>query len=384
MRLLSKLSLGFLILTLLAACSSGPAAPTLIPVQPSAGQEAIVGVSESAAIVMAGKWRAQKIDAFKDEIASPEFDDSSWTEFDAPGTWSSQGFGDLEGQPVIVAYRTKVDVPSSWKGKKVGISAWFNPFNGRVFVNGTAVDPTRKPFAAYADVSDLLQYGKSNTITVTTLYEGYAEFGQGGSPRLGLVDQIAVSAVQREEIKVADFDATFIHPVQAGSYPAVVFNATGSHGMAEREAWYDLGEELARQGIVSLALALPQQKAESIQAAIDYLRQSGMVDSQKIYLFGVDQAAPVMLDAAIANPQIAGLIALSPPQLKNADKLGNRNLLVMVSEKDQSGRLLVWAKESAAAVAGAQVVTLPGDGHGTFVFSTLWSSVRTALLDFIQ
>jgi predicted esterase len=356
----------------------------LVPIQPSAGQEAIAGVSESAAIVLAGKWRAQKVDAFKEEIAAPEFDDSSWTEVDAPGSWSSQGFGDFEGQPVIVAYRTKVDVPSSWKGKTVGISAWFNPFNGRVFVNGTAVDPARKPFAAYADVSNLLQYGKTNTITVTTLYEGYAEFGQGGSPRLGLIDQIAVTAVKREEIKVADFDATFIHPVQDGAYPAVVFNATGSHGMAEREAWYDLGEELARQGIVSLALALPQQKAESIQAAVDYLRQSGMVDSQKIYLFGVDQAAPIMLDAAIADPQVSGLIVLSPPQLKYADKLGTRKLLVIVSDKDQNGRLLTWAKESAAAVADSQLVTLPGDGHGTFVFSTLWSKVRTALVEFIK
>ena len=147
---------------------------------------------------------------------------------------------------------------------------------------------------------------------------------------------------------------------------------------------FELGEELARQGIVSLALALPQQKVESVQAAVDFLRQSGMVDVQKIYLFGVDQAAPVMLDAAVKDPQIAGLVALSPPQLKGMDKFGDRKLLLLVSEKDQSGRLLTWAQESAAAVPGSQLIPLPGDGHGTFVFSTLWSDVRQALLGRLQ
>jgi dienelactone hydrolase len=133
-----------------------------------------------------------------------------------------------------------------------------------------------------------------------------------------------------------------------------------------------------------LALALPQQKTESIQAAVEFLRQSGMVDVQKVYLFGVDQAAPVMLEAAVNDAQIAGLVALSPPSLKSADQLGSRKLLILVSEKDQSGRLLTWAQESAAAVPGSQVIALPGDGHGTFVFSAVWSKVRAALLEFIQ
>ena len=109
-----------------------------------------------------------------------------------------------------------------------------------------------------------------------------------------------------------------------------------------------------------------------------------MVDGQKIYLFGVDQAAPVMLEAAVNDPQIAGLIALSPPQLKSADQLGARKLLILVSEKDQSGRQLTWANESAAAVPGSQVISLPGDGHGTFVFTTVWSRVRSAILEFVK
>jgi uncharacterized lipoprotein YajG len=76
MRLLSRLIPGLFILALLAACNSGPAAPTLVPVQPAAGQDAIAGVSESAAISLVGKWRAQQVAVFKDERA-PEFDDSS-------------------------------------------------------------------------------------------------------------------------------------------------------------------------------------------------------------------------------------------------------------------------------------------------------------------
>ena len=369
---------------LIVSCASGPAAPTLVPAQAAAGQELIAGVSKSAAISLAGKWRAQKVDAFSDQLVAPDFDDSTWTEVIAPDSWENQGFGDLEGTPAMVVYRTKVNVPRAWKGKAVGISAWFNPFNGRVFVNGTVVEPVRKPFASYADVSTLFKYGENNTIAVTTMYEGYSKFTEGGPPRIGLINQIAATAIQREETEISGDKVTFIHPTQKGKYPIIVFNFTGSHFMAEREAWYDTGDDLARDGIASLALALEDQKVESIQAALKYLRQSGFADEQKIFLLGGGQGAPTMLDAALQDLDIAGLILISAPPVKNLNRLDSRPVLFVASQGEQHGLILEQAKESVKGLTNAKVVTLPGEGSGTFIFTTVWSQVRQALIDFVQ
>jgi hypothetical protein len=384
LRIMASACLVGLLVTLLESCSPGAPAPTLIPVQATSGQELLPGVSESAAISLAGKWRAQKVDAFSDQLAAPDFDDSTWKEVTAPDSWSNQGFGDLEGTPSMVVYRIKVDAPRAWKGRAVGLSAWFTPFNGRVFVNGTPVEPVRKPFAPYADVSKLLKYDESNTIAVTTLYEGYSEFTQGGVPRIGLIDQIVVTEIQHEEIEIAGNKATFIHPKQAGVYPVVVFNFTGSHFMAERESWYDMGDDLARGGIASLTLALVNQKTESVQAALDYLLQSGLVDPQKIFLLGGGQGAPTMLDTALQDRTIAGLILISAPPVKNLDGLGPRPVLLVASQAEQHGLILEQAQQSAAGVGNAKVVVLPGEGGGTFIFTTVWSQIRQVLMDFVK
>ena len=373
-----------LLVALLVACAPNVPASTLVPAQAGSGQELLPAVSESAAISLAGKWRAQKVAAFSDELVAPDFDDSTWAEVTAPAPWSEQGFSELEGTPDMVVYRRKVDVQRAWKGKAVGISAWFNPFNGRVFVNGTAAEPVRKPFEAYADVSELLKYGESNTIAVTTMYEGYSEFTESGGPRIGLIDQMAVMAIQREETEIAGNKATFIHPKREGQYPVVVFNFTGSHFMAEREAWYDMGDDLARAGIASLALALGNQRVEDIQVALDYLRKSGLVDEQKIFLLGGGQGAPTMLDAALQDPAIAGLILISAPPLKNLNPLDARPVLFIASQGEQHGLILEQAQESAKGVTNTKVVALPGEGSGTFIFSSVWSQARKALIDFVQ
>jgi hypothetical protein len=353
-------------------------------VEAADGQELIPGVSESAAVPLTGKWRAQNVDAFREELVAPDFDDSSWNEVMAPASWAEQGFGDLEGTPGMVVYRTHVDVPRAWRGKAVGIQAWFNPFNGRVFVNGTPLEPARTPFASYADVSALLKYGESNTIAVTTMYEGYSEFTAGGTPRLGLIDQIAVPAIEHEEVEIAGIKATFIHPRQEGRYPVVVFNFTGSHFRAEREPWFDMGDDLARQGIASLALALDEQNLESVQATLEHLRGSGWIDPDQIILLGGGQGAPTMVDAALQDRAIAGLILISAPPVKNLNELEPRPVLLLASQEEQHGLILEQAQESAGGANNAKVHMLPGEGSGTFIFTSVWSQVRRSLLDFVQ
>jgi hypothetical protein len=216
------------------------------------------------------------------------------------------------------------------------------------------------------------------------MYEGYSEFTEGGQPRIGLIDQIAVTAIQREEVEIAGNKATFIHPKQEGTYPIVVFNFTGSHFRAEREPWFDMGDDLARQGIASLALALNEQNVESVQEAVDYLRQSAWVDPEKIFLLGGGQGAPTMLDTALPDPTIAGLILISAPPVTNLEPLDSRPVLFIASQGEQHGLILEQAQQSAAGMTNAEIITLPGEGSGTFIFTTVWSRVRQALIDFVQ
>jgi predicted esterase len=187
-----------------------------------------------------------------------------------------------------------------------------------------------------------------------------------------------------EEVEIAGNQATFIHPKQAEAYPVILFNSTGSHFMAEREPWFDMGDDLARAGIASLALALNDQQVESVQAAVEYLRQSEFVDPARIFLLGGGQGAPTMLETARNDPAIAGLIFLSPPPLKDLDQLSPRPALLIAGKGEQHGLILEQAQQSAAGVNNAKVVVLPGEGGGTFAFTTVWSQVRRVLINLVK
>jgi hypothetical protein len=59
-------------------------------------------------------------------------------------------------------------------------------------------------------------------------------------------------------------------------------------------------------------------------------------------------------------------------------------VLFIASQAEQRGLMLKQAQESAASAEHADVIALPGEGSGTFLFSSVWSPVRQALLDFVQ
>jgi hypothetical protein len=363
-----------------------PLPPTAVPLLP--GQELIQDVSPTSSIDLAGKWRFSQVKGFSESLTLPGFDDSQWADVDAPAAWTAQGLADQVGKGVIVVYRRQVDVPAEWKGKPAGIHAWFNPFASRVFVNGQQVDPVRTPFAAYADVSDLLKYGEKNTLVVVTQYDGWLEFAEAGPARLGLLEDRPVTKVVQDELTVdtpdGKADATLIYPAEKKNLPGLLLVATGSHGMGEKINWYDLAADLARQGYVSLAVALPQQKPENVLAALKFFRTQPMLDPAKILLFGVDQSSEPALQAALQDGSLNSLILLSPPQvIDDAAKLTKLPLLMLASQGDRSGLILDQVKETAKKAAKAQVVALPGDGHGTFIITNTWNALRQVVLDWL-
>ena len=422
---MQKIWLGLIILVLAAGCTSSPQAlpstappsstipletlpaatePPLTPLPPTPqpatplpataipllpGQELIKDVSLKNSIDLTGKWRFSQVKAFNDSLTLPQFDDSQWMEVDAPAAWAAQGLADQVGKGVIVVYRRQVDVPPEWKGKPVGIHAWFNPFASRLFVNGQQVDPARTPFAAYANVSDMLKYGENNTLVVITQYDGWLDFAEAGPARLGLLEDRPVTKVVQEELSIdtpdGKADATLIYPAEKKNLPGLLLVATGSHGMGEKINWYDLAADLARQGYVSLAVALPQQKPENVLAALKAFRTQPMLNQAQILLFGVDQSSEATLQAVLQDTSINSLILLSPPQvIDDAAKLTKLPLLMLASQGDRNGLILDQVKETAKKAGKAQVVALPGDGHGTFIITNTWNALRQAVLDWLK
>jgi dienelactone hydrolase len=293
------------------------------------------------------------------------------------------------GQAKVVVYRRQVDVPADWQGKPIGISAWFNPHDSSVFVNGQRVEPARKPFAPYADVSELLNYGQANTVAVTTLYDGVFEMAEAGPARLGPIETRPVTRVLQEEVTIpaeaGEADATLVQPAAGQGLPALVLIATGSHGMGEKAEWLELTADLARQRYVSLAVALKIQEPEGALAAVDYLRSLPAVDPARIVLVGADRGGETVILAAVQDAQIAGVVVISGPQVEEVARLGNRPALFLAAEGDQRGRILDQAKAMANLAQGpSQVVALPGNGHGTYVLTNAWNATRQALVAWLQ
>lgn len=380
------------ILAALLAGGCGPAAaptPTPTPLAVAEGQEVITDVSLTEAIELTGLWRFRQVEAFSEEMARPDYDDSDWDQVRAPAPWSEQGLEDLVGQSKVVVYRRQVEVPADWEGRPIGISAWFNPHDSSVFVNGERVEPVRKPFAPYADVSGLLKYGQANTIAVTTLYDGLFEIAEAGPARLGPIEPRPVTQVLQEEVTIpaekGEADATLVRPATGQGLPVLVFIATGSHGMGVKTDWLELASDLARQGYISLAVALKIQEPEGALTAVHYLRSLPMVDPTRIVLVGADQGGETVILAAAQDLQISGVAVISGSPVDEVAQLGQRPILFLAAEGDRHGLVLEQAQEMARLAQGpCQVVALPGNGHGVYVLPNAWNATRQALLAWLQ
>jgi dienelactone hydrolase len=379
------------LVVLLAGNCAAPAAPSATPTHlvPAEGQESITDVSLVNAVGLTGVWRFRPVEAFNEKMAGLDYDDSDWAEIQAPAPWSEQGLEEQVGHPQVVIYRRQIDVPADWEGKPIGISAWFNPRDSLVYVNGQRVEPARKPFASYADVSELLRFDQANTIAVTTLYDGIFEMAEVGPARLGIIEQRPVTQVLQEQVSIpteaGESDAALVRPAAGEGLPALLFVSTGSHGMGEKTEWLELAADLARQGYVSLPVALKVQKPDGALAAVDHLRSLPAVDPARIVLVGADRGGETVILAAVQDAQIAGVVVISGPQVDEVTQLGQRPILFIAATGDHRGRVLEQAQAMADLAQGPhQVVALPGDGHGTYVLANAWNATRQALISWLQ
>jgi len=104
------------------------------------------------------------------------FDDSSWRKLDLPHDWSIEGKLE-QNNPMKGAggyfpagtgwYRKKFNIPSTWKGKCISVYFEGVYMNSEVFVNGKSLGVHPYGFTSFDyDLSQLLQYGKENTLAV--------------------------------------------------------------------------------------------------------------------------------------------------------------------------------------------------------------------------
>ena len=100
---------------------------------------------------------------------SIEYDDSQWALINAGKRWEDQGFADLDSYGW---YRKEVEIPRSWKGKKIWLK--FGGVNDayEVFINGESVGFFGEANISYAskpsftEISKYLEFGESNKIAL--------------------------------------------------------------------------------------------------------------------------------------------------------------------------------------------------------------------------
>ena len=122
------------------------------------------------------------------DFKSPDFDDSDWIKVSIPADWETQGFSDYDG---IGWYRVKITIPESLKNDELIVllgkiddvdESYFNGKligkTGRIPAHGKTYDYNEeyKEIRAYEIPSELIQYGKENTIAVR-VYDSYFHGG---------------------------------------------------------------------------------------------------------------------------------------------------------------------------------------------------------------
>jgi beta-galactosidase len=213
-----------------------PARATLIP-YPLSGDALTFERKKSPWFInLNGQWDF-KIKSRPEEVTFAELSADAWSPITVPGNWTMLGFGhphytnvqmpfpnvppDVPDENPTGIYRREFSLPESWKGRRVVLH--FGGCEGAlyVYVNGQPVGlskDARTP--AEFDVTDLVQYGKTNELMAVVVQWSDASF-------------------------IEDQD----HWWQAGLQREVFLYATGTPHIQDVFARGDLADDL-RQGIL--------------------------------------------------------------------------------------------------------------------------------------
>lgn len=172
-----------------------PPRATLVPFKDAAAARTLDRDRSPYFRLLNGRWRFRLLarpEAAEQPMAAEDFDDSSWDQVEVPGNWTMQGYDrphytssamPFPNEPPHVptenptgVYRTRLEVPRSWAGRRVvlhfgGVESVF-----AAYVNGHCAGlskDSRTP--SEFDVTDLVRPG-ANTLAVAVVRWSDASF----------------------------------------------------------------------------------------------------------------------------------------------------------------------------------------------------------------
>lgn len=112
--------------------------------------------------------------------AEPILKDGNIFEIDVPGEWFMQGFNIPEN--MAAGYQRKFSVPGKWQGQSVKIRFDGVYSNASVWINGQKAGSHKGGFTPFElDITDLVKYGKSNTISLEVKSDSLSDELSSGS-----------------------------------------------------------------------------------------------------------------------------------------------------------------------------------------------------------
>jgi hypothetical protein len=357
------------------------------PAPVAVAQDVVKAVAPDGAIDLAGQWRCQAVSQVDEALLSAKTDDSRWASVEAPGRWDVQK-ANPQGLPAVI-YRRTVAVPADWKGRQVGISAWFCGTDSLVYVNGQEVDPSGPANSLYADVSSILRYGEENLVAVSTTGDGIRDLAEAGRSLLGPIGQKTLTKVTRTAVNVPfqpkPLPANLFVPEGKTGLGLVIFASTGHADYSIKDDWKQLNDDLARRGYASLAVQFSHFTPEEFAAVLSYASNLGVVDHSRIALVGTMKAGRPAALAAVANPGVRTLVLVSSAKIPEIAQMGDRPVLFVCGDRESSVPALAAAHQMSEGLTGPHsIATLASTASGVALLDTSWNGLREAFLGWLD
>lgn len=162
------------------------------------------------------KLREVSTETFDSNMVAANYDDSEWLTITLPYDWSIYNSFDsnvrgneyesgwLSGGDAI--YRTKVTIPSDYKGNRIYIHFDGIYMMSEVFINGNSVGSNKNGYIPFDfDITEYVSYGEENTIAVTVSNHIPSSRWYSGS---GIYRNCWISMVNTSELGIEDITIT--------------------------------------------------------------------------------------------------------------------------------------------------------------------------------
>ena len=138
----------------------------------------VAGVSKTS-VDLAGSWRFNPAPSAGFEMAN-DASGAGWADIQVPGEWVMQGFKVAPGK--AAGYRHTFSVPKDWNGNRIKLRCDGIYSDAAVFINGKQAGRHLGGFTPFElDVTDLVNSGCENTISVAVANESFADKLASGS-----------------------------------------------------------------------------------------------------------------------------------------------------------------------------------------------------------